>query len=160
MIRATTIIDHVHQADDIITLDETARFRRRIVMTSDHGIEFLLDLPEATLLRHGAGLQLDDGRVIEVRAVPEPLLEVRASSPLHLLRLAWHLGNRHLEAQIEESRILIRRDHVIADMLEKLGATTREVVEPFNPEGGAYAGGHGDDHSHHHGHVHGHDHDH
>ncbi|MXN65801.1 urease accessory protein UreE [Stappia sp. GBMRC 2046] len=156
MIRATAIISHVHQTDDTITLDEHARFRRRIAMTSDNGIEFLLDLPEATLLRHGDGLKLDDGRIIEVRAVPEPLLEVRGSSPLHLLQLAWHLGNRHLEAQIEENRILIRRDHVIADMLEKLGATTAEVVEPFDPEGGAYAGGHGHGHSHHHGHGHDH----
>lgn len=144
-LRASEVLPAKHwsgNAADDITLEKDRRHRRRVLLTSDSGIEFLLDLPEATLLRHGDGLKLDDGRIIAVRAVPEPLLEVRASSPLHLLQLAWHLGNRHLEAQIEESRILIRRDHVIADMLEKLGATTAEVVEPFDPEGGAYSSGH------------------
>ncbi|MBA5777068.1 urease accessory protein UreE [Stappia sp. F7233] len=146
---------------DTITLDETARHRRRIMLTSDSGIEFLLDLAEAVLLRHGDGLVLDDGRVIEVRAAPEELLEVRGTSAEHLLRLAWHLGNRHLAAQIEKERILIRRDHVIADMLARLGATVAEVVEPFTPEGGAYGGHHHDHgHNHGHGHHHGHDHDH
>lgn len=144
---------------DTITLDETARHRRRIMLKSDGGIEFLLDLAEAVLLRHGDGLVLDDGRVIEILAAPEDLLEVRGQSAEHLLRLAWHLGNRHLAAEIAEDRILIRRDHVIADMLVQLGATVAEVVAPFNPEGGAYGGAHESHHTHGHGH-HGHDHEH
>ena len=146
-----------------ITLDLHQRHRRRIVLTSDDGLEFLLDLSEATMLRHGDGLVLDDGRIVEVRATPEPLLEVRAVDGFQMLRLAWHLGNRHLEAAIEPGRILIRRDHVIADMLTKLGAQVREVMEPFNPEGGAYGGEHTphhhhDDHNHDHAHGHGHEH--
>lgn len=146
--------------DDTITLDETARHRRRIMLKSDGGIEFLLDLPAAVLLRHGDGLVLDDGRVIEVCAAPEELLEVRGTSAKHLLRLAWHLGNRHLAAEIAEDRILIRRDHVIAEMLKHLGATVKEVVAPFNPEGGAYGGAHESHPAHGHHHHHGHSHDH
>lgn len=148
------------QADPlcIITLNKDQRHRRRIVLSSDAGLEFLLDLPEAIQLCHGDGLQLEDGRVIKVLAEAEELLEVSGHSTHHLLRLAWHLGNRHLEAQIEDSRILVRRDHVIEDMLTGLGATTAKVVEPFSPQGGAYAD-HGHGGHHHHDHA-GHSHDH
>lgn len=123
---------------DVVTLDETARHRRRIKMRSDNGIEFLLDLPVARLLRHRDGLLLDDGRVIEVRAAPELLYEVTGASPRHLLAIAWQLGNRHLPADISAERIRIRRDHVIRDMLEKMGASVTETEAPFDPEGGAY----------------------
>lgn len=117
-------------------------------MISDNGIEFLLDLPEAQLLRHGQGIMLEDGRVIEVIAEPEELYEVRAESRHHLLQLAWQLGNRHLPTQIFEDCLRIRCDHVIKDMLEGLGAEVSEVTASFDPEGGAYAN------SHHHGHSH------
>jgi len=143
-----------------ITLDETARHRRRVKMVADNGVAFLLDLPEARLLRHGDGLVLNDGRIFEVRAEPEPLIEVCGRDPRHLLALAWQIGNRHLAAQIEPDRILIRRDHVIADMLAGLGATLAEVSEPFDPEGGAYGDAHTSHlHSHHHDQGHGHSHD-
>lgn len=141
-----------------ITLNKDQRHRRRIVLSSDTGLEFLLDLPEAIQLRHGDGLQLEDGRVIKVLAEAEELLEVRGRNTHHLLRLAWHLGNRHLEAQIEDSRILVRRDHVIEEMLNGLGATTAHVVEPFSPQGGAY-GDHGPEGHHRHDHA-GHSHEH
>ena len=118
-------------------------------MTSDNGISFLLDLPEARLLRHGEGLELEDGRVIEVRAAEEPLMEVRGRDARHLLSLTWQIGNRHLEAQIEEERLFIRRDPVICTMLEGLGATVTDVEAPFDPEGGAYAHGQASGHSHH-----------
>ncbi|WP_157016253.1 urease accessory protein UreE [Mesorhizobium xinjiangense] len=134
-----------------ITLDETARHRRRMAMVSDNGISFLLDLPEARHIRHGDGLLLDDGRVIKVVAEAEELLEIRARDRLHLIELAWHIGNRHLAAQIEPERVLIRRDHVIEAMLEGLGATVAPVVEIFEPVGGAYSGhAHGHEHHHHH----------
>ena len=139
MLTASNIVSHVHNPDDCITLDETARHRRRIKLTSDNGIAFLLDLPEARLLRHGEGIKLDDGRVIEVVAKPEALYEVRGKDDLHLLTLAWQLGNRHLAAQIFEDRILIRQDRVIKDMLEGLGAGVTEIEASFDPEGGAYA---------------------
>ena len=143
-----------------ITLNKDQRHRRRIVLNTDSGLEFLLDLPGAVQLCHGDGLQLEDGRVVEVLAEAEQLMEVRGRSTRHLLQLAWHLGNRHLEAQIEDQRILVRRDHVIEDMLTGLGATTAEVLEPFTPQRGAY-GGHGSGGDRHHSHAgHGHDHQH
>ena len=134
------------QANDTITLDETDRHRRRMVMTSDAGTTFLLDLPEAQLLVDGDVLQLSDGTHVEVKAKAEPLLKIKANNHQHLVKLAWQIGNRHLPAQIVEDHILIRRDHVIADMLTGLGAKVEEVIAPFNPEGGAYHA-----HSHHHG---------
>ncbi|MCP1200404.1 urease accessory protein UreE [Notoacmeibacter sp. MSK16QG-6] len=144
---------------DTITLDETARHRRRAKLISDGGIAFLLDLPKARLLRHGEGLLLDDGRVIEVRAAPEALLEVQATDPRHLLALAWQIGNRHLPAQIEADRILIRRDHVIEEMLTGLGAMVARIEASFDPEGGAYGDTHESNHHHHdhddHSHSHG-----
>jgi len=70
-------------------------------------------------------------------------LEVTAPD---LIRVAWHIGNRHTPCQIESTRLVIQRDHVIRDMLDKIGAKTREIDEPFTPEGGAY--GHGRTHSH------------
>ncbi|MEM8811810.1 MAG: urease accessory protein UreE [Pseudomonadota bacterium] len=150
--RVAAILDRdTFSADGVITLDETARHRRRMAMRSDNGIDFLLDLPEARLLRHGEGLQLEDGRVVVVRAEPEALYAVTATSRHHLLRLAWHMGNRHLPTQIEESRILIRKDPVIKAMLEGLGATVEPLQAPFDPEGGAYDG-HRVTHDHDHGH--------
>ncbi len=109
-------------------------------------IAFLLDLPEARLLRHGDGLVLDDGRIIEVRAKPEALMEVRARDPRHLLTLAWQIGNRHLAAEITEESIRLRRDHVIRDMLIGLGASVVDIDAPFDPEGGAYGGAHAGHH--------------
>lgn len=143
--RATSITQSPLSPADTITLDQTARHRRRMRMTSDHGVEFLLDLREARLLRDGEGIELDDGRVIEVIAKPELLYEVRGHDAVHLLSLAWQLGNRHLPTQILENNLRIRRDHVIKEMLEGLGALVREVDAPFDPEGGAYGG-----HHHHH----------
>lgn len=154
------------EARDSVTLDETARNRRRLRLASDGGMEFLLDLPHAVLLRDGDGLQLTDGAVIIVRSKPEELYEVRAQEPSAqaLLRLAWHIGNRHLPSQISDDRILIRRDHVIRQMLEGLGAVVMDVSAPFDPEGGAYDGaetGHDHHHGHHeHGSGHGHSHSH
>lgn len=117
-------------------------------MTSDNGIAFLLDLPEAKLLMHGQALILSDGREIEVRAAPEKLMIVEGKGARHLLALAWQIGNRHLAAQIEADRILIRHDHVIKDMLIGLGATITETDAPFTPEGGAYGDAHQGHHHH------------
>ena len=159
MLTCSTVTRHFHETAGTITLDETARHRRRILLESDNGIRFMLDLAQARLLRHGDGLELSDGRVIVVQAEPEALYEVRATDGRHLLALAWQIGNRHLAAQIEADRILIRADHVIKAMLEGLGATVTEVSAAFDPEGGAYGGQH-QSHHHDHDHSHGHHHDH
>ena len=150
---------------DTITLDETDRHRRRILLNSDGGIEFLLELEAVTLLKQNDVLRLSDGRGIVVKAQAEPLYEIRANNRRHLLQLTWHVGNRHLASEIHEDHIRIRQDPVIKRMLEQLGATVSETLAGFNPQGGAYGDAHSShhhshDHSHVHGHGHGHDNDH
>ena len=135
---------------DTVTLAYDDRYRRRGVLRCDGGLEVLLDLGSATELRDGDALVLEDGRHILVRAAAEPLTEIRGRDAHHLTRLAWHLGNRHLPVEIRTERLLIRRDHVIEDMLGKLGAALTPVAAPFSPEGGAY--GHGRTHGHSHSH--------
>jgi urease accessory protein len=144
-------------AADTVVLDYDGRHRRRMAMEGKGGLGFLLDLDMAVPLRDGDGLALEDGRVVRVVAAPEPLAEIAANSPEMLLRLAWHLGNRHLPAELGGGRIRIRRDHVIEEMVVGLGGRVTLIDAPFDPEGGAYqSGGHG----HHHGHEHGHHHEH
>jgi urease accessory protein len=101
-----------------------------------------VDLPQAARLRDGDGLLLDAGGVVLVQARPEPLLDIHAHDAAALVRIAWHLGNRHLPVQLLGAHIRIRRDHVIADMVRSLGGHVAEIEAPFDPEGGAYAGGH------------------
>ena len=105
------------------------------------------------MLHGGDGLKLEEGGFVEVKAALEDLVEIRGRDSASFARLAWHLGNRHLPAQIEPDRILIRDDHVIVDMLRGLGAEVRKVRVPFDPEGGAY-GQHNHDPDHRHGALH------
>ena len=143
---------------DSVVLDHDDRHRRRVAMTGVKGLAFLLDLPEAVMLRAGDGLALEDGRIVEVVAAPEPLAEIRCKDAIALARVAWHLGNRHLPVELTRRALRIRRDHVIEDMARGLGAEVLAIEGPFNPESGAYAGpAHG--HPHEHGHDHDHDHD-
>jgi urease accessory protein len=150
MLRA---ISHSHHNDaefGTLTLDSSDRHLRRKLMTTDQGVQIMVDLPEPVPLADGDALVLEDGRTVRIVAAKEELYEVRPGS-IPLRHLAWHIGNRHLAAQIDEDRILIRRDHVIRAMLEGLGATVTEVIGQFQPVHGAY-------HSHEHGHGHGHEH--
>jgi urease accessory protein len=128
---------------DLVTLAHDERRIRRRLLTLVHGDEVLVDFPAPVTLDDRAVLVLEDGRLVEVIAAEEDLYEITASDAGHLVRLAWHLGNRHLPAQLEEHRILIKRDHVIRDMLLGLGASVTAISEPFFPEHGAYHG-HGD----------------
>jgi urease accessory protein len=142
MIRATKVLgQHRWSAPpaDTVVLDFDDRHRRRMAMTGTRGLEFLLDLESAVALRGGDALVLDDGRLVEVVAAPEPLLEIRGADPHHLIRVAWHLGNRHLPTQLMAKGLRIRRDHVIEAMVKGLGARVIEIEAPFDPEGGAYA---------------------
>jgi urease accessory protein len=161
MIRATQVEQNGARAgliEDRVVLDFDQRHRRRILMRGEGGTEFLLDLEQTRRLAHGDVLRLEDGRRIAVIAAAEPLAEITCPDMAGLVRIAWHLGNRHLPTVLDGRRLLIRRDHVIEDMARGLGGSVRAVEEPFNPEGGAYAGGHG--HHHHHDHDHDHSHDH
>ena len=167
MIRATKVHPAGSWSDaasDTVVLEFDDRHRRRTVMNGVRDLAFLLDLPEAVMLRAGDALELEDGRLVEVVSAPEALIEVRGGSPRDLVRLSWHIGNRHLPAQVMPNAIRIRHDHVIEAMLRGLGAKLVTIEAPFDPEGGAYAsaGSHGGHeqlvHEHggakHHGHVH------
>ena len=121
-----------------IVLDAEARHIRRKLLTLAGGTEVLVDFEKPAKLEHGDCLVLEDGRLVEIIAAEEDLLEVRGLDPQHLIRLAWHIGNRHLAAQIETDRVLIRNDAVIARMLEQQGAKVTPVKELFAPEHGAY----------------------
>ena len=154
MLRATR---HAKAGDwshpvDRVTLDYDGRHRRRVRLTTEAGETVLLDLPKAVAMADGDGLRLEDGRWIGVSAAVELLMEVTAASHLALLRIAWHVGNRHLPTDIAETedgglRLRLRPDHVIEEMIAGLGGRVRHIRAPFQPEGGAY-GGHG---HHHHG---------
>ena len=139
---------------DRVLVDFDHRHRRRIVLQTEGGREVLLDLPQAARLRDGDGLALEAGGVVRVCARPERLLEIHAHDAARLVRIAWHLGNRHLPVQLLGDRIRIRADHVIAEMVRGLGGHVAPIEAPFDPEAGAYAGGHhhhhaGDDDHHH-----------
>jgi urease accessory protein len=123
-----------------VTLDFDARHRRRIRLTTDQGEDVLLDLPRAVAMADGDGLLSDDGKWIEVQAAAELTVEVRHKDPGQLMRIAWHLGNRHLPTEVRETVLRIRPDHVIEQMLQGFGAVMVEVRVPFQPEGGAYSG--------------------
>ena len=142
---------------DTIALPHDGRYRRRITMRTEGDLVFLLDLPAAVHLKHGDGLMLEDGRIIGVVAADEPVAEITAVDPHHLARIAWHIGNRHVPAEILSDRIRILPDHTIEDMARGLGGRVARVEARFEPEGGAYehAEAHGRAH-HDHAHVHGH----
>ena len=173
MIRATKVLpagtwDHAQEVDRV-ELTHDGRHRRRIAMKGAGGTDFLLDLAEATNLRDGDGLALEESGIVRVVAAKEPVLEITGDALL-LARIAWHIGNRHIPAQILQGRILIGHDHVLEEMIVNLGAKVARTSAPFDPEPGAYAGeaahayGHAHDHSHNHDHdhthIHGHRHEH
>ena len=150
-------------AVDSVTLDADERRRRRVVLSGERGTRFLLDLPKATALHDGDGLVLEDGGIVRIVGRAEPLVEIAAANAHELARLAWHIGNRHIDVQIAGDRLRIRRDHVIEDMLRGLSARLTPVEAAFDPEHGAYdlyGHAHGHTHSHEHGHAHSHHHDH
>jgi urease accessory protein len=142
----------VTQEIDQVLIDYDRRFRRRIVLTTLQGTDILIDEPQAVRLRDGDGLLVASG-IIRVRAQAEDLMEIHAHRDAELVRIAWHLGNRHLPVQLLGNRIRIRADHVIRDMIVGLGGHVDHVMAPFDPEAGAYAGvhhHHHDDDDHHH----------
>jgi urease accessory protein len=174
MLRATSILRKAavrpERVADSVTLDHEGRHKRRVALTTDGGLALLLDLEKAAVLQDGDALKLEDGRLVRVKAALQKLLEITAENPKRLLKVAWHVGNRHTPAEIGESAIYIEDDHVLAEMVRGLGAAVRPVERAFAPERGAYEGGHGghdhgrhdhaphEHHDHEHGHDHAHDH--
>jgi urease accessory protein len=156
--RATRIVEtsewDASTAIDRVLLDSDERHRRRIVLTGERGTTFLLDLSRPAVLRDGDGLVLDDETVVRVVGKPEPLIEIAASDAHELARLAWHLGNRHTDVQVIGEKLRIRHDHVLEEMLVRLGARLTPIEAPFEPERGAYDG-HAHDHAHAHDYHHG-----
>jgi urease accessory protein len=163
MLRATSIKPlsawNDKRPSDSVVLPHDGRYRRRVTMRTEGDLVFLLDLPEATRLAHGDGLLLEDGRIVQVIAAEEPVVEITARDAHHLARIAWHLGNRHLPTEILTDRLRIAPDAVIEDMVRGLGGAVRRVDARFEPEGGAYrshvptdaithAHGHGPHHDH------------
>lgn len=127
-----------------VVLGYDERFLRRKRLTMASGDAFLVDLAETTNLLAGDAFELDDGRLVEIAAAEESVLVITGD----LVRLAWHIGNRHTPCQIGADRLVIRADHVLADMLRGLGATVTEAQAPFTPEGGAYGMGRTMGHAH------------
>ncbi len=163
MLRATAIVRKpavkADKVADTVTLDHEGRNRRRIALKGDAGLDFLLDLDKATVLNDGDAVKLEDGRLVQVKAAPQKLLELRAENPLRLLKAAYHVGNRHTPAEVTADAIYIEEDHVLAEMARGQGCTVTPVMRAFQPERGAYEHDCGHDHSHgHHHHDHGHDH--
>lgn len=134
----------IASATDRVRLDSGDRHRRRAVLTGEGGIALLMDWPRPVMLRDGDGLVLDGGAIVQVVGEAEPLLELGVASATELMRLAWHLGNRHTDLQIAGDRLRIRRDHVLQEMAAGLGATVTPLEAPFDPETGSDHGhGHG-----------------
>jgi urease accessory protein len=127
-----------------VVLGYDERFLRRKRLTMASGDAFLVDLAETTNLLAGDAFELSDGRLVEIAAAEEAVLVIRGD----LVRLAWHIGNRHTPCQIGADHLVIRADHVLADMLRGLGATVTETLAPFTPEGGAYGLGRTMGHAH------------
>ena len=151
MQRVTSILRRAavrpERVTDSVTLDHEQRHCRRVALTSDGGLRFLLDLEKASVLDDGDALVLEDGGLIQVNAAPQALLEIRAETPARLLRIAWHIGNRHTPAEITPEAIYIEEDHVLAEMVRAHGCAVRALLRPFRPERGAYDhGGHGHGH--------------
>lgn len=124
------------QARAVLSYDE--RFLRRKRIACEGGVSVLVDLPETVSLDAGDALRTDDGRLIEIAAADEPVVQVTGGN---LARLAWHIGNRHTPCQVGAEHLTIRQDHVLEAMLTQLGARLTHIIAPFRPEGGAY--GHG-----------------
>ncbi|HEY0354286.1 MAG TPA: urease accessory protein UreE, partial [Enterovirga sp.] len=141
--------------------DHEARLRRRVALKGEGGLEFLLDLERANVIEDGDAVKLEDGRLVQIKAAPEKLIAITTDNPLRLVKVAWHLGNRHVATEITNDTLYIAHDHVLLEMVRGLGAIATPVERPFRPERGAYAGhDHGPDCGHDHGHAHSPDHAH
>lgn len=142
MLLIESLYDGVRAATDKLELDFGYRTKSRLRGRLASGEEVGLFLPRGTILRGGQKLHARDGRIVEVVAAPEELLEVRCADAFELARAAYHLGNRHVAVELGEGWLRIQADHVLEGMLVGLGAEVLPLRAPFEPEAGAYAHGH------------------
>lgn len=150
-----------------VVLDWDTRQKSRFDTEDSQGRALGVFLPRGSVVRGGDVLVAEDGSLVKVIARPQPVLVVRTcpehGTPLDLLRAAYHLGNRHVQLEVQPDHLHLEPDHVLADMLRQMHLVVREELAPFEPEAGAYASGghgHGHDHDHGHGHAQAHDHGH
>jgi urease accessory protein len=145
-----------------VALDWDVRQKSRFEATDSTGRTLGVFLPRGTVVRGGDVLVAEDGSLVRVEAAPQPVMVIRHctrhGSPFDLLRAAYHLGNRHVQIELRPDHLKIEPDHVLAEMLGRMHLIITNEDAPFEPEGGAYAGGHG--HGHDHGHGQGHEHPH
>jgi urease accessory protein len=143
---------------DTLLLDYDQRRTPDGILTGLKGTLVEIAMPDSASLATDDCLVLDDGGLIEIVARPEPLLEVRGTDAASMARLAWHLGDRHILAELHERRLRVRRDPATEKLLASLGVKALTIEAPFEPEGGAYSGGHHHHHGAHDHRHHGHDH--
>jgi len=148
-----------------VVLDWDTRQKSRFDTEDSQGRTLGVFLPRGSVVRGGDVLVAEDGSLVKVIATPQPVMVIRPcaehGSPFDLTRAAYHLGNRHVQLELQADRLHIEPDHVLGEMLRNMHLTVTEELAPFEPEGGAYAaGGHGHSHGHDHDHDHGHDHEH
>lgn len=156
MLKVFEKLDHPEQADQVLTLPFELRQKSRLKAQLDSGKEVGLMLPRGLLLRGGDCLRAEDGSVIRIEAADESVSTVHHDDLLMIAKASYHLGNRHVPLQIGNGWLRYQHDHVLDDMVRGLGLNVMHEMAPFEPEGGAYSGGHG----HHHEHDHEHDHEH
>ena len=141
-----------------VELNWDVRQKSRFDATDSQGRAIGVFLPRGTAVRGGDVLVAEDGSLIRVQSAPQPVLVVKHcsdhGSPFDLLRAAYHLGNRHVQLELQPDHLKLEPDHVLADMLRHMHLIVSEAQAPFEPEGGAYSGGHS--HGQHHGHAHEH----
>lgn len=148
MLSASTKLHEKRAAHLVLELPFDLRNKSRLRTTLGNGEEIGLFLERGTVLRGGDQLVCDDGRVVEVIAAAESVSTVRSSEPLHLLRAAYHLGNRHVALQIGAGWLRYQHDYVLDDMVRGLGLSVEVEEAPFEPEAGAYGGhSHGSQHA-------------
>ena len=145
---------------DILILDHARRSAGTFSAIGSKGAAYEITRAATGCLRTDDVLELEDGTLLEIVAAAEPLIEARANDLPALMRLAWHLGDRHVPVEVLPNRLRLRPDAVLEALLASLGARLTRIDAPFEPEGGAYATSHGHAHAHGHGHAHGHAHDH
>lgn len=136
----------------ILTFQQREKSRLKAQLSS--GEEIGLFLPRGSVLKAGDVIASDEGDQVRILAAEESVSTVTTETPHLLLRIAYHLGNRHVPLQVESSWLRYCHDHVLDDMVRLIGGNVMVEKAPLQPESGAYGGGHHHHHEHEHEHSH------